>query len=175
VAKRPPSAKTMSQGLNATQDSEISSPRYQLSMERKALQKRRKNDRGALEPASSQCPDAIAIAFAINGKTSFADFCGSSAQSGRFWARQLTAATVASMEAPNGASQQKGSPSHPEGPTESLEQWIKSGVSRRAPAIPEVCPGVWLRPSKKRKSVLFNTVLNDGAAPVFHQCIIALD
>ena len=163
--------KTMGQALNANLHSEVSPSSYQLSMEHEVLQERRKRYHEALEPVLSQCPDAIGFAFAINGKPNSADFYGSSDLFNRLWSRQLAAAiTEALMEAPVA-----GSPTHPGVSKDSIEQWVSNAVPDGAAKVREVCPGVWLRTSEKQTSVLFDTVLSDGAAPVLHRNIIAID
>ena len=163
--------KTMGEALNTNLHSDVSPSSYQLSMEHEVLQKRRQAYREALEPALSQCPEAIGFVFAINGKPNTADFYGSADLFRRLWSRQLDAAiTEAVMEAPTGKS-----PNQPVLMTESIEQWLESTAPEQAPKVQEVCPGVWLHTAEKRHSVVFDTVLSEIASPVLHRNIISID
>jgi len=163
--------KTMGEAINTNLHSDVSPSSYQLSMEHEVLQKGKQAYRGALEPALSQCPDAIGFAFAINGKPNTADFYGSGDLFRRLWSRQLGAAiTEALMEVPTGASANQ-----PVLTTESIEQWLENAASEQAPKVQEVCPGVWLHTSEKQQSVLFDTVLSESAPLVLHRNIIAID
>jgi hypothetical protein len=163
--------KTMGEAIHTNLPSDVSPSSYQLSMEHGALQKGRHAYREALEPALSQCTDAIGFAFAINGKPNTADFYGSADLFRRLWSRQLDAAiTEAVMEAPTGKS-----PKQPVLMTESIEQWLESTAPEQAPKVQEVCAGVWLHTAEKRHSVVFDTVLSETASPVLHRNIISID
>ena len=162
---------TMGQVLHADMHSAVSPSSYQLSVENEALRNEKRDYFEALEPALNQYPDAIGFAFAINGKTNSADFYGSNDLFTRLWKRQLDAAiTEALMEARPGAAATNTGVT-----AESIEQWLKSAEPENAAQTRVVCPGVWLHTSEKRKSVLFDTVLSEGAAPVLHRNIIAID
>lgn len=163
--------KTMGKALHADLHSSLSPSSYQLSMENEVLQKRKKEYAAALEPVLGQYPDAVGFAFAINGRLNSADLYGSGDLFRRLWARQLDAAvTEALMEAGP-----EGSPEHPALTVNSLEEWLKGAAAEGAARSREVCPGVWFHTAEKRKSVLFDTVLSDGAGPVLHRNIIAID
>ncbi len=74
------------------------------------------------------------------------------------------------MEASGG-----GSPNQPVLNPESIEQWLESAAPEQAPNVREVCPGVLLHTSEKRKSVVFDTILSENGLPVLHRNIIAID
>ena len=163
--------KTMGEAIHTNLHSDVSPSSYQLSMEHGALQKGRHAYREALEPALSQCTDAIGFAFAINGKPNTADFYGSGDLFRRLWLRQLDAAiTEALMEGPTGASSNQ-----PLLTIESIEQWLENAAPDQPPKVQEVCPGVCLHTSEKRQSVLFDTILSGNAPKVLHRNIITID
>jgi hypothetical protein len=87
------------------------------------------------------------------------------------WARQLDVAVVeALLEA--GTSERKSEHSLS---AEFMEDWLNSVVSVSKAERREVCPGVWLRTSKNREAVVFDTICGAGAGPVLHRNIIAMN
>jgi hypothetical protein len=91
--------KTMSNNLSAELHSEESPTSYQLSMEHDALKDRKRDYASSLERTPDDFPDAVGLAFAINGKLNSADAYGSHDLFRRLWARALDAAiTEAIME-----------------------------------------------------------------------------
>ncbi len=162
---------SMGRILNSQVQSAVSPSSYQLSMENEMLQKSKNLYANVLKPALKEFPDAVGFVFAINGKPNSADIYGSHDLFRRLWARQLDVAVVeALLEA--GTSERKSEHSLS---AEFMEDWLNSVVSVSKAERREVCPGVWLRTSKNRAAVVFDTICGAGAGPVLHRNIIAMN
>lgn len=120
----------------------------------------------SLERTPDDFPDAVGLAFAINGKLNSADAYGSHDLFRRLWARALDAAiTEAIME--GGAVPTE----HPLS-CEEVDHWLRESGEDHT-SVSETTPGVWMRTVRGAGRVTFDTVYRDEEQ-ILHRNIISL-